>query len=66
MRALALACGGVLLAGCAGLHENPYYDPAKPDHTPTGFRNIEHAAQKSEGFWRWAWRWTSCRTSTSC
>lgn len=45
----------LLLGGCAGLHENPYYDPAKPHHTPTGFRNTDAAAQKTGGFWRWQW-----------
>src|SRR5436190_222483 len=41
MRDLKPICGlaaGWLLAGCA-TQANPYYDPAKPHHTPQGFRN---------------------------
>lgn len=53
--ALLAVAAWTLLGGCAGLHENPYYDPAKPHHTPTGFRNTDPAAQKIEGFWRWQW-----------
>ncbi|MGK2953175.1 MAG: MBL fold metallo-hydrolase [Thiobacillus sp.] len=44
-----------LLSGCAGLQDNPYYDPAKPHHTPTGFRNPDPGGMKAEGFWRWQW-----------
>lgn len=48
-RAIAAACRAplfallfaflfpLLVAGCS--HVNPYYDPAKPHHTPSGFRN---------------------------
>jgi N-acyl-phosphatidylethanolamine-hydrolysing phospholipase D len=32
-----LAAGWLLAA--SGTHANPYYDPAKPHHTPEGFRN---------------------------
>jgi len=39
---------GWLLAGCA-THVNPYYDPAKPHHTPEGFRN-NHIAQVDKSF----------------
>ena len=45
------ACGfaaGWLLAGCAA-HVNPYYDPAKPHHTPEGFRN-NHIGQVTKPF----------------
>lgn len=55
-RALGTVAAMALLAGCAGLHENPYYDPAKPHHTPGGFRNTDPAAQKPGGFWRWQWQ----------
>jgi len=44
-----------LLSGCAGLQDNPYYDPSKPHHTPTGFRNPDPGGVKAEGFWRWQW-----------
>ena len=44
-----------LLAGCA---HNPHYDPAKPHHTPEGFRDPEIGPHQSQGFWRWQWqRW---------
>lgn len=46
-------CG--LLAGCAGLQQNPYYDPAKPHHTPSGFRNPDSDARIGGGFLRWQW-----------
>lgn len=57
-RALAWLAG--LLCALA-VHANPYYDPAKPHHTPDGFRNPT-AAQVAKPFpsflrWRWqAWR----------
>ncbi|HEV2611331.1 MAG TPA: MBL fold metallo-hydrolase, partial [Noviherbaspirillum sp.] len=35
--ALALIGLAVALAGCS--HVNPYFDPAKPHHTPQGFQN---------------------------
>lgn len=54
-RTLLAVAAAALLGGCASLHENPHYDPAKPHHTPTGFRNTDPAAQKTEGFWRWQW-----------
>jgi L-ascorbate metabolism protein UlaG (beta-lactamase superfamily) len=46
-------CG--MLAGCAGLQQNPYYDPAKPHHTPSGFRNPDPDARIGGGFLRWQW-----------
>lgn len=30
----------LLIGGCASLSSKSYYDPSKPHHTPTGFRNI--------------------------
>jgi N-acyl-phosphatidylethanolamine-hydrolysing phospholipase D len=52
MAALALA----LLTGCA--HVNPYFDPSRPHHTPSGFRNV-HTAFDDKGLgellrWRMA------------
>jgi L-ascorbate metabolism protein UlaG (beta-lactamase superfamily) len=44
-----------LVTGCAGPQQNPYYDPAKPHHTPVGFRNPGSGAQQAGGFWRWQW-----------
>jgi L-ascorbate metabolism protein UlaG (beta-lactamase superfamily) len=42
-----------LLAACSS---NPHYDPAKPHHTPSGFRNIYYEDDK--GFWAlMKWRW---------
>ncbi len=35
--ALAMACLASALAGCS--HVNPYFDAAKPHHTPQGFQN---------------------------
>jgi len=56
MRTAWLALGAwALLAGCAGLQDNAYYDPAKPHHTPTGFRNPDPAARPA---------WT--RANSSC
>jgi len=52
--ALAAACAGALVTGCATV--NPYYDPAKPHHRPDGFQNIDPAAwmPRSLGeFFRW-------------
>ena len=56
---LLLASLAATLVGVA--QANPYYDPAKPHHTPTGFRSV-HAGEVSKPFtdlvrWRWeAWR----------
>ena len=38
LRPICSLAAGWLLAGCA-TQANPYYDPAKPHHTPQGFRN---------------------------
>jgi len=62
LRVMSRMAGGVfmLLAGCTGLYQNPYYDPAKPHHTPTGFRNLDPDARIGQGFARWQWeRWLS-------
>lgn len=53
----ALAC--LLLAACADM--NPYYNPAKPHHTPTGFKNnhIDAVDKPLGDLLRWrlnAWR----------
>lgn len=43
LRALLLIAGFLaIVTGCARV--NPYYDPAKPHHTPSGFRNNYGAA----------------------
>jgi L-ascorbate metabolism protein UlaG (beta-lactamase superfamily) len=37
---------------------NPHFDPARPHHTPDGFRNNYRHVEPS-GFWQWQWeRWT--------
>ncbi len=33
--------------------KNPYYDPAKPHHTPTGFRNLDEKAPGFQDLRRW-------------
>jgi N-acyl-phosphatidylethanolamine-hydrolysing phospholipase D len=53
---MATLAGAVLLAGCASLYQNPYYDPQKPHHTSEGFQNLDPAARISEGFLRWQWQ----------
>lgn len=54
LRSIAMACT-LLLASCAGVGKNPYYDSAKPHHTVDGFRNLDPEARVAEGFWRWQW-----------
>jgi L-ascorbate metabolism protein UlaG (beta-lactamase superfamily) len=49
MRIAAGALVALALAACAG---NPFYDPAKPHHTPDGFRNRYPHAEKGS-FWQW-------------
>jgi len=45
-----LAPLAVLTWGC--MTRNPYFDPAKPHHTPTGFRN-SYPHDPPHGFWKW-------------
>lgn len=49
----------VLLAGflAQGAWGNPYYDPSKPHHTPTGFRNnyVEAVEKPISDLLRWKW-----------
>jgi N-acyl-phosphatidylethanolamine-hydrolysing phospholipase D len=54
-RALSFSALLVLTGGCTTV--NPYYDPAKPHHTPEGFKNNYNAAvNKSLGdLLRWQW-----------
>ncbi|MFZ0105287.1 MAG: MBL fold metallo-hydrolase [Thiobacillus sp.] len=52
----AMLAGALMLAGCASLNQNPYYDSQKPHHTPEGFQNLDPAARISEGFLRWQWQ----------
>jgi L-ascorbate metabolism protein UlaG (beta-lactamase superfamily) len=33
--------------------KNPYYDPAKPHHTPTGFQNLDPIARRFADLRRW-------------
>ncbi len=33
--------------------KNPYYDPAKPHHTPDGFRNRYAHPRPGGDFWQW-------------
>ena len=43
----------IFLIGSCG-HKNPYYDPEKPHHTPTGFKNLHGTFNKTAGdLWRW-------------
>lgn len=43
----------ILTSGC--VQKNPHYDPAKPHHTPEGFRNTyPHPRPSGLDFWRWA------------
>lgn len=43
-----------ILPACAG---NPRFDPEKPHHTRTGFRNLEPQGPRGS-FWKWQWeRW---------
>jgi len=48
-----LLCSVGFLAACAS---NPYYDPEKPHHTKSGFKNIYYEDDK--GLWAFLkWRW---------
>ncbi len=53
-----LACV-LLAAACASCtHVNPYYDPAQPHHTRSGFRNNYVNDFFTGSFWTWQWqRW---------
>ncbi|MCX7892178.1 MAG: MBL fold metallo-hydrolase [Burkholderiales bacterium] len=53
LSALALATAATALVGtCASTYVNPYYDPAKPHHTPVGFKNNYPHPPKGN-FWKW-------------
>ena len=54
-RRLIAVASVLLLASCAGVRQNPYYDAAKPHHTPGGFRNLDPDARIGGGFLRWQW-----------
>ncbi|WP_293778127.1 MBL fold metallo-hydrolase [uncultured Oxalicibacterium sp.] len=41
------------LTACS--NHNPYYDPAKPHHTPEGFRN-NYLDRKPDGLLKWQWQ----------
>jgi L-ascorbate metabolism protein UlaG (beta-lactamase superfamily) len=56
MRTAALLLGllaATLLVGC-GEGGNPHYNPAKPHHTPDGFRN-NAPTEVGKGLLRWRW-----------
>ncbi|MEZ5727974.1 MAG: MBL fold metallo-hydrolase [Burkholderiaceae bacterium] len=56
-RLLAASLGAWMLAACSPV--NPFYDPAKPHHTPSGFQN-RHPHPSKGSFWAWQWeRWTT-------
>jgi N-acyl-phosphatidylethanolamine-hydrolysing phospholipase D len=50
LKPLCGAAAGWLLAAASAAQTNPYYDPAKPHHTPDGFRNNDQAAQVAKSF----------------
>lgn len=46
----------IAVAGCS--HINPHYDPTRPHHTPSGFRNNHLDDFFTGSFWAWQWeRW---------
>ncbi|MDQ7969126.1 MAG: MBL fold metallo-hydrolase [Oxalicibacterium faecigallinarum] len=51
---LLLALSATLMLAACG-HKNPYYDPAKPHHTPEGFRN-NYLDRKPDGLLKWQWQ----------
>jgi len=62
---VALIAAALVAASCVALERggNPYYDPAKPHHTSTGFRN-NYTQIEGGGFWKWQWqRWTGPRAA---
>ncbi len=57
-RVARLLAGSLLLASVACSHVNPYYDPARPHHTRSGFRNNYVDDFFVASFWTWQWeRW---------
>jgi N-acyl-phosphatidylethanolamine-hydrolysing phospholipase D len=51
---LATCCAALALCACSSV--NRHYDPARPHHTPTGFRNLYPYQQPTQGdFLRWQW-----------
>ena len=55
-RRLRLLCATVLAASLVACsNHNPYYDPAKPHHTPEGFRN-NYLDRKPDGLLKWQWQ----------
>jgi N-acyl-phosphatidylethanolamine-hydrolysing phospholipase D len=53
LRRAAQVVLALFLAGCTPL--SPYYDPAKPHHTPTGFRNNYLQGAIGGSFLKWQW-----------
>lgn len=65
VRHLAIAALAAVLLGAAvalatdAPGRGAHFNPAKPHHTPTGFRN-NYVNVDPGGFWRWQWeRWTN-------
>lgn len=57
-RAMRLLAGGLLCACVACAQVNPYFDPARPHHTRSGFRNNYVDEFFTASFWAWQWqRW---------
>jgi N-acyl-phosphatidylethanolamine-hydrolysing phospholipase D len=55
LKPLCGAAAGWLLAAASTAQTNPYYDPAKPHHTPDGFRNnyVGQVAKSLPDLLRW-------------
>lgn len=58
-RAAALLLAGAAMAALAA-QANPYYDPARPHHTPQGFRNnyVPYVNRPFSDLVRWRWEST--------
>ena len=54
-----------VLAWCcaAAVQANPHYDPARPHHTPQGFRNLTDVAVAKPFSWLLRWKWQAWQDS---